>query len=136
MRLSQVFASSVSARSRSRGESYFRSGAVQQLTASGDVIEATVVGSVAYSVMLQPSDDMLSGSCTCLYFVDHFEICKHIWATILAAESESISLAPPGRQPSASARRRTSISTAAPAIVRPGSSAFSAIRIAVYFSSA
>ena len=97
MRLSQAFASYVSSQSRTRGESYFRSGAVQELTSHGGGIEATVMGSEAYSVLLQPSDDMLSGSCTCPYFADHLEICKHIWATILAAEARGIPLAPPGR---------------------------------------
>jgi hypothetical protein len=48
MRLSQVFASSVSSRSRTRSESYFRSGAVEHLTSRGGVIEATVMGSHAY----------------------------------------------------------------------------------------
>jgi hypothetical protein len=98
MRLSQGFASSVSSRSRTRGESYFRSGAVAHLTSRGGVIEATVMGAEAYSVLLQPSDDdMLSGSCTCPYFADHLEICKHIWATILAAEAKGLPLVPPGR---------------------------------------
>src|SRR6266851_3017152 len=98
MQLSQVFASSVSSRSRSRGEWYFRSGAVEHLTSCGGIIEATVMGSEAYSVLLQPSDDMLSGSCTCPYFADHLEICKHIWATILAAEARGLPLVPPGRR--------------------------------------
>src|SRR5260370_38099470 len=97
MQLSQVFASSVSSRSRSRGEWYFRSGAVEHLTSCGGIIEATVMGSEAYSVLLQPSDDMLSGSCTCPYFADHLEICKHIWATILTAEGRGLPLAPRGR---------------------------------------
>jgi|SRR5580704_8849429 hypothetical protein len=97
MRLSQVFASSVSSRARTRGESCFRSGAVERLTSHGGVTEATVMGSEAYSVVLQPSDDMLSGSCTCPYFADHLEICKHIWATILAAEARGLPLLPPGR---------------------------------------
>jgi len=99
MRLSQVFASYVSSRSRTRGESYFRSGAVQQLTSHGGTIEATVIGSEAYTVLLQPGDELLSGSCTCPYFVDHLEICKHIWATILAAEAKGIPLMPPGCVP-------------------------------------
>src|SRR5919198_1026673 len=101
MRLSQVFASYVSSRSRSRGESYFRSGAVERLISHGGAIEATVMGSDAYSVLLQPSDDAVCGSCTCPHFADHFEICKHIWATILAAEAKGILLVPPGRAPAA-----------------------------------
>ena len=101
MRLSQVFASYVSSRSRARGESYFRSGAVQNLVSHGGRVEGTVVGSQAYSVVLVPSADMIAGSCSCPYFDDHLEICKHIWATILAAEDKGIPLVPPGRAPTA-----------------------------------
>lgn len=96
MRLSQVLASYVSAGTRKRGESYFRSGAVQDLTSDAGGIEATVLGSDHYLVRLVPSADMLAGSCTCPYFDDGFEICKHIWAAILAAEASGIPLAPPG----------------------------------------
>ena len=99
MRLSQVLASQVSSTTRSRGQSYFGSGAVRSLTTHDGTINATVTGSELYFVHLQPSADRLSGSCTCPYFLDRLEICKHIWAAILAAEARSLPLVPEGVAP-------------------------------------
>src|SRR5205814_2184052 len=72
-----------------------------EFTTHDGVIEATVMGSEAYSVVLQPTDDTLAGSFTCSYFCYHLAICKHIWATILAAVAKGIPLVSPGRVPAA-----------------------------------
>jgi superfamily II DNA or RNA helicase len=101
MRLSQVLAPQVSQRSRSRGHAYFIGGAVHNLTARDGGIDATVQGSEPYFVRLEASSDLLTGSCTCPYFSDRLEICKHVWATILAAEARSLPLLPPGTRPDA-----------------------------------
>src|SRR5262245_57527756 len=92
MRLSEILASSVSASTRSRGESYFRSGAVRNLTAQDDAIDATVMGSEAYAVRVEEFNDTIRVSCTCPHFFDHSHVCKHIWATILAAEARALPL--------------------------------------------
>ena len=86
-RLSQHLAPQVSGGSRSRGYSYFTSGAVTSLTVEHGVIQATVRGTGTYTVWIEPDASLLSASCTCPYFVDQLDICKHIWAVILAAEA-------------------------------------------------
>src|SRR5262245_18051496 len=90
MRLSQVFASQVSHKSRSRGYQYFASGAVRDLRISDGAVVATVAGSDDYDVTLEQKDDRLAATCTCPYFTDRLEICKHIWAVILAAEASRL----------------------------------------------
>src|SRR5262245_37804208 len=72
-----------------KGRNYFLSGAVRTDRAETDRVEATVAGGGRYSVVLElwAQDEMLMASCTCPYY-DDLNICKHIWAAILAAESE------------------------------------------------
>ena len=94
--LSQFLGAQISNRSRSRGYSYFAAGAVRSLTVENGVIEATVRGSVPYTVWMQADGALLTASCTCPHFVDHLEICKHVWAVILSAETQSIPLVVPG----------------------------------------
>jgi superfamily II DNA or RNA helicase len=60
------------------------------------VLHATVRGSDNYVVWIEPDGSRLKALCSCPYFLDHVEICKHIWAVILAAEVQSIPLVPPG----------------------------------------
>lgn len=99
MRLSQVLGSQISNQSRSRGHSYFLSGAVRSLTVENGIIQATVRGSESYTVWIEPDGSLLRAACTCPYFIDRFEICKHIWAVILAAETQSVPLTAPGVAP-------------------------------------
>lgn len=99
VRLSQVLGSQISSGSRTRGHSYFLSGAVRSLTVENGIIQATVRGSVSYTVWVEPEGSLLRASCTCPYFIDRFEICKHIWAVILAAEAQSLPLLPPAIAP-------------------------------------
>jgi superfamily II DNA or RNA helicase len=99
MRLSEFLGSQISDRSRSRGHSYFLSGAVRSLTAENGIIQATVRGSDSYTVWIEPDGSLLRASCTCPYFFDRVEICKHIWAVILAAEAQSLPLTAPGIAP-------------------------------------
>ena len=99
MRLSQILAPQVSTTVRSRGAAYHASGAVTRLVVTDGVIAATVVGGDAYGVLLDPTEGSLRASCTCPYFVDRFDICKHVWATLLTAEARAIPLLPPGVAP-------------------------------------
>src|SRR5256885_1226411 len=96
MRQSEVLAAQVSGSCRSRGREYFVSGAVRDVRVENDLIVATVRGGTAYRVALAPSNDALGVTCSCPYFADRFEPCKHIWATILAAESQGLPLVPAG----------------------------------------
>ncbi len=99
MPLVQTLAAQISSRSRARGRSYFQSGAVRALTVEDGIVHATVRGSTSYDVWLEPERALLRVSCTCPYFVDHLEICKHVWAAILAAEAQAVPLVAPGIAP-------------------------------------
>jgi superfamily II DNA or RNA helicase len=77
-----------------RGEEYFRAGAVSIMRGGPDGLEALVQGSQAspYDVRLDWSnadDDQLRVSCSCPRFADR-GTCKHIAATILAADAETL----------------------------------------------
>jgi superfamily II DNA or RNA helicase len=95
IRLSPALGSQISHGSRTRGHSYFIAGAVRALTVENGIIEATVRGTGSYAVWIEPDGPRLRASCTCPFFIDRFEICKHIWAVILAAEAQSIPLVLP-----------------------------------------
>jgi hypothetical protein len=74
----------------SKGHSYYRTGAVHLENVSPEHIEATVKGTGWYSVVLDlnAANEVLAVSCTCPYFGQDVSLCKHIWATLLAAESD------------------------------------------------
>lgn len=99
MRLSQILAPQVPSQSRARGYAYFSSAAVRSLGTEAGVIQATVRGTELYHVWLEPVGTLLRASCTCPYFIDRSDICKHVWAVILAAEQQSLPLVPPGVAP-------------------------------------
>jgi superfamily II DNA or RNA helicase len=71
---------------RDRGVAYFRSNAVEIISHSSTQVDARVKGSVNYLVRLRLGRISLDISCTCPYF-EKGEECKHIWATMLAADS-------------------------------------------------
>ena len=100
MRLSDFLEKQVSRNCRTRGYEYFVSGAVRDLGLDAGAIVATVVGSEGYDITLEPDNTFLRASCTCPFFFDRSEICKHIWATILAAEARNLPLTAPGTPPS------------------------------------
>jgi superfamily II DNA or RNA helicase len=93
--LSQFLSDQVPSGSRSRGRSYFSLGAVRSLTNENYLTQATVRGSKLYTVWVEADRSLLRASCTCRFFIDQVEICKHIWAVILAAEAQSVPLVPP-----------------------------------------
>jgi superfamily II DNA or RNA helicase len=92
MRLAQALASQVSSGSRSRGTSYFASGRVTSIAEENGVIHATVQGGERYDVWIEPARRRLRVTCTCPYFLDHADACKHVWAALLAAESKRLPL--------------------------------------------
>src|SRR5712691_2988197 len=98
-KLSTVLARQVPTQSRTRGFAYFTRGAVRSLTAQNGIIQATVRGSQLYDVWLEPDGELRQASCTCPYFIDQYDICKHVWAVILAAEAEAVPLLRPGVTP-------------------------------------
>ncbi|HYR29070.1 MAG TPA: SNF2-related protein, partial [Thermoanaerobaculia bacterium] len=87
----------VSSKVRQRAAPYAYGGAVtlEKRSTLDEPIVATVLGTSLYSVVLRYDDRALFGSCSCPYFLDRFEICKHIWATLLTCSAEKVAF--PGR---------------------------------------
>jgi len=99
MRLSELLAPQVSNRSRTRGIEYFATGAVTHIERRDGIVHATVKGEQKYDVWIESVGSRLRASCTCPHFIDHFQICKHIWAVVLLAEKRGIPLIGPGPAP-------------------------------------
>lgn len=72
---------------RDRGASYFHLGCVKISKASDQEVEALVFGGYPYRVKLSYTDGCFSAWCTCPYAGDQGP-CKHIWATVLAADAK------------------------------------------------
>src|SRR5215208_352739 len=88
MSLKSRFAPQFNPKIRDRGLAYFRGGAVKILGHSDDHLLAQVEGNLDYFVQLTLTLNSLNVACTCPYFADG-EDCKHIWATILTADSKN-----------------------------------------------
>jgi len=71
-----------------RGTDYFRSGRVRIDSASASRIVATVRGSSRDRVELEREGRSIHVSCTCPYF--DVDLCKHLWAVLLAAAGEPL----------------------------------------------
>jgi superfamily II DNA or RNA helicase len=80
--------------SRSRGDEYFRAGRVYLVEATATHYRAIVSGGDAYAVRLTLDASRLDVSCTCPYFLDVGEPCKHVWAAILDADQHHVMSAP------------------------------------------
>ena len=90
-RLTDLLAPQASRNCRARGYEYFASGAVGDIHAADGAIVARVVGTRTYEVRLVHERNELRVTCTCPFFYDNLEVCKHIWAAALAAESRNLS---------------------------------------------
>ncbi|HYP29940.1 MAG TPA: SNF2-related protein [Blastocatellia bacterium] len=85
MSIVKKFSSSFPSTIRSRGLDYFMSGRVRIREGSKNVIHAVVRGTSDYRVELELRGRDLRASCECPYHLD--DLCKHVWAVLLAAES-------------------------------------------------
>ncbi|HEX7420632.1 MAG TPA: SNF2-related protein, partial [Thermoanaerobaculia bacterium] len=96
--LATTFSAAFDARVRDRGERYFSNGAVEIESTIGNMLEATVTGGETYDVSISIIGDTLRVECTCP-FVEQGELCKHIYATLLAADRQRFGteIAPPRR---------------------------------------
>ncbi|HEV7682737.1 MAG TPA: SNF2-related protein [Pyrinomonadaceae bacterium] len=81
-RLAQEFAGKI----RDRGFAYFRTSAVDIFGQSQFQVDARVKGGQVYLVRLKLGRASLNVACTCAYF-EKGEKCKHVWATMLSADS-------------------------------------------------
>ena len=82
---------------RNRGEEYARDGSVQLLRrlSAADPLSAIVTGSDEYLVTLRYEARTLWGACTCPYYDDHVDVCKHIWATLIECAAKKIAFPGP-----------------------------------------
>ncbi|MCI0704258.1 MAG: DEAD/DEAH box helicase [Planctomycetia bacterium] len=87
MGLTTALSSQVPSTIRDRGQEYFRSGAVTVESVNTRNVAATVEGTNTYEVDLNLEGRVVYACCTCPYVADNGVVCKHIWATILAAEN-------------------------------------------------
>jgi hypothetical protein len=71
---------------RSRGRDYQSRGLVRIRHGDAFTVRASVRGTEPYQVELKREGTTVTASCTCPYYDDNLAICKHIWATLLAAE--------------------------------------------------
>jgi superfamily II DNA or RNA helicase len=76
----------VESKVQSRGYSYYRNGAVQIIDGNKEELQAFVTGTETYQVDLYRDGNTVYVCCTCPYFEGERDTCKHIWATLLAAE--------------------------------------------------
>lgn len=73
---------------RARGSSYFRDGAVDIIHGNKEEFQALVFGTDTYEVEIFRLEDAVHVTCTCPFFEGERVCCKHIWASLLAAESK------------------------------------------------
>jgi superfamily II DNA or RNA helicase len=86
MRVSDRLKGLVSMGVRERGRSYFRYGVVRIQDGNDHHVIAVVRGTKKYQVEIDRAGPAIKSFCSCPFFHDRGEVCKHIWATILAAD--------------------------------------------------
>ncbi len=75
---------------QNQGDALYRAGAVEVESGGASQVDAMVQDkNWAWNVSLRRTKKTLKVWCTCNYFADSGDPCKHIWATLLAADAES-----------------------------------------------
>jgi superfamily II DNA or RNA helicase len=95
MGIAQKVARNFSDAVRSRGQSYFSRGRVTLMSTKPNEVVARVRGTTKYRVRVRLRGARLLASCTCPYFSPQGEPCKHLWATLLLADSRGLVQAAP-----------------------------------------
>jgi len=75
---------------KERGREYFENRFVRIVYEDPEFISAQVRGSRIYDVDLERDNISLLYSCDCPFFEDNFNVCKHIWATLLEMEKQGL----------------------------------------------
>src|ERR1700693_670308 len=88
MKLASVLSPQFDNEVRARGASYYRLGAVHIKRGNASGVEAGVRGSRFYDVEIAWDGRRLALFCDCPYYED-IGACKHLWATILAADAQN-----------------------------------------------
>src|SRR3972149_11171133 len=73
---------------RRDGNTYAAEGRVQIHHGNAEQVVAVVRGSQSYPVHLRHEKGALIASCSCPYTSSSLSLCKHIWATIVEADSK------------------------------------------------
>src|SRR4051812_49406684 len=94
MQLTRALEQATSPRSRARGAEYFKAGSVVHFDPQPGFVYAVVHGGEDYVVRLELADRTIRGTCTCPFFNDRLEPCKHLWAVALMCDAER-ALQPP-----------------------------------------
>src|ERR1700722_18641608 len=90
LRALQAIKRDFSHETRHRGEEYYRRGAVEIIDTQPNRVRARVRGTNIYDLSVEWDGSQYSYSCTCPRFQQHEDLCKHIWATLLAADAKGI----------------------------------------------
>src|SRR6266536_4599686 len=91
MTLLQAIEREISAEVQSRGSEYFRRGAVRGIVTQNDTIRAVVEASRSYQVWIELAvRGHISFYCSCPQYDSNLDVCKHVWATLLAAEHDGL----------------------------------------------
>ncbi|HUR32371.1 MAG TPA: DEAD/DEAH box helicase [Vicinamibacterales bacterium] len=99
MQLTRALEPLTSLRSRLRGAEYFRTGAVVHFDPQPTFVYAVVHGSEDYVVRIDLADDVVRGTCTCPFFNDRLEPCKHLWAVALMCDARAALQLPDSTRP-------------------------------------
>ncbi len=75
---------------KERGRDYFERNCVSIVYEDAEFVSAEVRGTRTYDVDLERENKSLIYSCSCPFFEDNFNVCKHIWATLLEMEKRGI----------------------------------------------
>ncbi len=89
--LQSQFDEMVDPRVRIAGRNYLSEGRVTKIDRIDEVtIEAAVEGNERYLVFLNLDQGSCLYGCSCPYYVRHMDCCKHVWATVLAADAAGL----------------------------------------------
>src|SRR5262245_16037710 len=89
MSISQELSSDFSSIIRSRGSDYFQSKFVKILHGDEWMVVANVLGDKGYRVQISRDNESVYVFCECPYYESEGP-CKHLWATILAADEKDL----------------------------------------------
>lgn len=96
MTLAQALTSDATPTTRARGSGYFAQGAVVHFDPQGSMVYAVVHGSEDYVVRVELTGRDARCTCTCPFFSENLELCKHLWAVILTCDARRVLQPPDG----------------------------------------
>jgi superfamily II DNA or RNA helicase len=96
MHLTSALAPVTTQSTRSKGERYFHSHAVVHFDPQASMVYAVVSGTEDYVVRIEVAGAEIRGTCTCPFFDDRLEPCKHLWAVALTCDARNVVQFPDG----------------------------------------